>query len=188
MKHALWLVVIICATALKMASGCGDNDSTADDDADQDHCPYECMDGWSCAVQEGIVHTGYHCAGNDPDDTDPLVCCEPGNPTWDCDGEYVDMPEEHFCATEEFCEEWQGVVETSESLSCDDPNHVCCMDTAGGEPCPGYTGTDACCGVSDGCGLAGNGSCDCDGACAWDELDCELDTDTGTDTATDTET
>jgi len=41
-----------------------------------------------------------------------------------------------------------------------------------GDPCPGYAGARSCCAVNDPCGLGGDGVCDCDGTCAWDDAEC----------------
>jgi len=38
--------------------------------------------------------------------------------------------------------------------------------------CPGYSGVDECCQVSDPCDWANDDICDCDGHCSWDANDC----------------
>lgn len=38
--------------------------------------------------------------------------------------------------------------------------------------CPGYAGADSCCYGDDPCAFTGDGYCDCDGMCGWDQGDC----------------
>ncbi len=61
---------------------------------------------------------------------------------------------------------------------CGDHCVTCTDDPGPGEVCAGYTGTDTeCCRGGDPCGFAWNGTCDCDGACSWDEDECSVDFD-----------
>ena len=65
---------------------------------------------------------------------------------------------------------------------CDDPGQAvwnCEDDETCGQPgvcqaakCPGYEGDTSCCYVDDPCDWASDSICDCQGFCAWDELDC----------------
>ncbi|MFH1434252.1 MAG: hypothetical protein ABIJ56_00920 [Pseudomonadota bacterium] len=48
-----------------------------------------------------------------------------------------------------------------------------CGEDAAPQTCTGYTGADEdCCRTDDPCGLASNGTCDCDDTCAWERREC----------------
>jgi hypothetical protein len=124
------------------------------------------------AVACGDDGSGGGDAGSD--DCSGSDCGQDGEYCWDYTWPTV------WCTTMEGCVMWGG-QQWSDLPCSQDTDQICCIDTAGGEPCPYYEGDNGCCGIWDRCEFAENGTCDCDGACDWDAIDCEESTDTETD-------
>ena len=127
----------------------GTSRCTSDDD---------CQPGEACDWSEGtcvwqqctVCRSFYDCEG--------FFDCVDGYCLDDCYSN-TDCPSGYTCQTVD----WDSYCLPS-SGSCD-----------GSTPstwCPDYNGFDSCCKTDDPCSMAGNDSCDCMGACSWDDADC----------------
>jgi hypothetical protein len=105
------------------------------------------------------------------------TCCQNSDPCgWAADG-YCDC--DGTCAWDqldcggpqpEICDD--GLDNDGDgAIDCADPDCATFPGCAS-DFCPGYAGANTCCQNSDPCGWAADGYCDCDGTCAWDQLDC----------------
>ncbi len=133
-----------------LQKGCGD--AVCDTDEDCSSCTVDCG---KCLFCEGYTGSSTGCTVDNPKGWDVDGYC-------DCDGT---CEWDKLDCTEQVCGD--GVC-----YKFDEDCSTCPADCGECDFCEGYTGTSLACQNSNPSGYEYDGYCDCDGACAWEELDC----------------
>lgn len=135
-----------------------------------------------CGCASGQVCKSGSCVSDYcPGYTGSSSCCTNGNPckyatngTCDCDGtcswEAAECVSGPMCG-DGYCDSGEDCANCAGDCGCA-MGEICSGGVCSADYCPGYAGSSACCVNGDPCGYAGDGYCDCEGACSWESSDC----------------